>query len=104
MSVAEISEQDFEEKIKSGKVLVDCYADWCGPCQMLSPIIDELSDEIKDWKFYKLDADESAAVMEKYEIMSIPTLLLFENGELKDTLVGFKSKEDLGKILRNGNK
>ena len=94
MSVAQIAEQDFEEKVKTGKVLVDCYADWCGPCQMLSPIIDELAEEIKGWKFYKLDADEASSVMEKYEIMSIPTLLVFKDGKLEDMLVGLRSKED----------
>lgn len=99
MSVAQIAEQDFEEKVKTGKVLVDCYADWCGPCQMLSPIIDELAEEIKGWKFYKLDTDEASSVMEKYEIMSIPTLLVFKDGKLEDMLVGLRSKEDLKKVL-----
>lgn len=97
--VEEINENVFEEKIKSGKVLVDCYASWCGPCRMLSPIIDELSNEVSNYKFYKLNVDDAPDVSVRYGIMSIPTLLIFENGELKETLVGFKSKEELKKIL-----
>ncbi len=97
--VEEINENIFEEKIKSGKILVDCYAPWCGPCRMLSPIIDELSNEVSSYKFYKLNVDDAPDISVRYGIMSIPTLLIFENGELKETLVGFKSKEELKKIL-----
>lgn len=99
MSVVEIKENEFEEKIKNGKVLVDCYATWCGPCKMLSPIIDELSEEVDTCTFYKIDIDDAEEVSEKYNIVSIPTLLLFENGELKKQMVGFKSKEELEEII-----
>lgn len=99
--VIELREEEFENKIREdGKVLVDCYAPWCGPCRMLSPIIDELSEEINNVTFYKINIDDAASVSEKYEIMSIPTLLLFENGNLKETIVGFKSKEDLEELLK----
>lgn len=99
MSVVEIKENEFEEKIKNGKVLVDCYATWCGPCKMLSPIIDELSEEVDTCTFYKIDIDDAEEVSEKYNIVSIPTVLLFENGELKKQTVGFKSKEELEEII-----
>ena len=101
MAVEKINENEFEEKIKNSekKVLVDCYADWCGPCKMLSPIIDELAEEIDTVEFYKLNVDESAEIARKYEIMSIPTLLIFKNGELKEKTVGLKSKEELMKQL-----
>jgi len=102
MSVKALNEQNFYSSITEGKVLVDCYADWCGPCQMLSPIIEELAEEVTDWKFYKLDIDEEPEIAEKYEVMSIPTLLLFEDGELKDALVGLKAKDELKKILIEG--
>ena len=69
---------------------------------MLSPIIEELAEEVTDWKFYKLDIDEEPEIAEKYEVMSIPTLLLFEDGELKDTVVGLKAKDELKKILIEG--
>lgn len=99
--VIEINQNEFDEKVKiDGKVLVDCYAVWCGPCQMLSPVIDQLAEEIESITFYKLNVDESEEVAMKYNIMSIPTLLLFENGELKQTLIGFKSKSELEDILK----
>ena len=101
MKVKEIQEKEWKKTIdQKGKVLIDCYAPWCGPCRMLSPIIDDLSEEINNVTFYKINIDDAASVSEKYEIMSIPTLLLFENGNLKDTIVGFKSKEELEELLK----
>ncbi len=100
MEVINIKEEEFKEKIASGKVLVDCYAEWCGPCKMLSPIVDEVAEEVKDYSFYKLNVDECDEVTHEYMIMSIPTLLIFENGELKEKLVGFKTKEELLEILK----
>jgi thioredoxin 1 len=98
--VNELLEKDFNEKVKDGKVLVDCFATWCGPCKMLSPIIDELAKEITNYSFYKLDVDKNEEIARQYGIMSIPTLLIFENGELKQTLVGFKTKAELKEILK----
>ena len=97
--VKEIKENEFKEAIKEGKVLVDCYADWCGPCRMLSPVVDELSEELKDMKFYKLNIDDAEAVATEYGVMSIPNLLVFENGKLKNQLVGFRTKAELKKDL-----
>ncbi|MBR3523453.1 MAG: thioredoxin [Bacilli bacterium] len=97
--VEEINDEKFIEVVKEGKVLVDCYATWCGPCRMLSLIIDELASEKEDYKFYKLDVDNSNKVTKEYGIMSIPTLLIFENGELKEKVVGFISKEELEEKL-----
>ena len=98
MKVQEIKEKDFKEKIKGEKVLVDCYAPWCGPCRMLSPVIDELSEEIKDVEFYKLNTDEAENICLEYGIMTIPTILYFEKGELKNQSVGFHQKEELKNI------
>ena len=101
MSVIEIKENEFAEKVKeSKKDLVDCYATWCGPCRMLSPIIDEIANENKEYEFYKIDVDDAPDMSKKYGIMSIPTLLLFENGELKEKVIGFKSKDELEEILK----
>lgn len=98
--VTEITQNDFEEKVKeNGKVLVDCFAEWCGPCKMLSPVIDKLAEEIDTCTFYKLNVDDAEEVSSQYGIMSIPTLLLFENGELKRTSVGFKSAEELREFI-----
>ena len=97
--VKEIKEKEFKDLIKEGKVLVDCYADWCGPCRMLSPVVDALSEELKDMKFYKLNIDNAESIAMEYGIMSIPNLLVFEDGKLKNQLVGFRTKDELKKDL-----
>jgi thioredoxin 1 len=100
MTVYEINSNDFKEKISKGKVLVDYFGSWCQPCKILYPIIEELSNEIKDIKFYKLDVDESGDVAQSYEVMGIPTLILFNNGKEVKRIVGVKSKEELKKELK----
>ena len=99
--VKEIKEKEFSSVTgDKGKVLVDCFATWCGPCQMMHPIIEEVAGEVSTCKFYKLDVDECDNVPQEYGIMSIPTLLLFEDGKLVNTFVGFKTKEELLDILK----
>ena len=99
--VKEINQKEFSDVIKSDKkVLVDCYATWCGPCKMLSPIIDSLSEEVTNVEFYKLDVDGAEEVATKYDIMSIPTLLIFENGEVINRVVGLQSKDNLKELLK----
>lgn len=95
----EITENEFKNKISEGKVLVDCFAVWCGPCKMLSPIIEEVANEVTDCKIYKLDVDNAPNISKEYGIMSIPTLLLFEDGNLVKQNVGFISKEELIKFI-----
>lgn len=97
--VVEINQNEFEEKIKDGKVVVDCYAPWCGPCRMLGPVIEEVASEVSEYKFYKLNIDDAEDIAMKYGVMSIPTILVFENGELKNTSVGFKSKDEIKSML-----
>lgn len=100
MKVKEIQEKEWKKVIEQkGKILVDCYAPWCGPCKLLSPIIDELAEETKNCKFYKINVDDAEAISREYGIMSIPTILLFEDGELKEKTIGLKSKEELKKII-----
>ena len=100
MEVITIQEDEFFEKIKEGKVVVDCFATWCGPCKMLSPILDQVASETNGVSFYKIDIDEAEEVAEKYEISSIPTILVFENGELKNTSVGLKSKDEILEMIK----
>ena len=102
MAVTKIEEKNFKKvAIESKKkVLVDCYADWCGPCKMLGPIVDALSEEVEDYEFYKLNVDDAEEISREYGIMSIPTLLVFNNGELVDKSVGLLSKEDLKELLK----
>ncbi len=101
MEVIQITEEEFnEKKNEKGKVLIDCFATWCGPCKMLSPIIDEIAKETEDCKFYKIDTDTADNILEEYEIESIPTLLLFENGKLIKTEVGLKSKDEIKNMIQ----
>ena len=98
--VNEIKEKEFDEEIKEGKVLVDCYASWCGPCQMISPIIEEIASENKEYRFYKLDVDDAQTVTKEYGVMSIPSLLIFNDGKLIDKSVGLKSKSEIKDLLK----
>lgn len=78
-----------------GTVLVDFWANWCEPCKLTSPILDELRNELKEVKFVKVDINEESDVLDDYNVTSIPTLMLFKDGELKERLVGFRKKDDL---------
>lgn len=93
----ELTELNFEEEVlKSDKpVLVDFWAPWCGPCQMMGPVIDELSGEVTTAKIAKLNVDEHPAVAQKYGIMSIPALKIFKGGQVAKEFVGVQTKEKL---------
>ncbi|OGI37539.1 MAG: thioredoxin [Candidatus Moranbacteria bacterium RIFOXYD1_FULL_44_12] len=98
----EFTDQNFEaEDLKSDKpVLVDFWAAWCGPCQMMGPIIEELAEEVKDkFKVGKVNVDENRETAAKYGIMSIPTLIIFKGGKEMQQLVGAQSKEGLKEEL-----
>lgn len=97
--IKQIKENEFDEVVKEGKVVVDCFATWCGPCRMLAPVLEEISEE-SSYKFYKLDVDESEEKASEYGIMSIPTLLIFEDGKLVDKIVGLKSKDELKEMFK----
>lgn len=95
MAVVNLTEANFEQEIKEGKVLVDFWAAWCGPCQMLSPIVEEVAEEEDDLKVGKVNVDEQPALAMRFGIASIPTLLLFKDGELVNKSVGYMDKMDL---------
>lgn len=80
-------------------VLVDFWAAWCGPCRMLSPIIDEIAEEMDDIVVGKVNVDNEGELAQKYGVMSIPTLVVFENGEVKATSVGVKPKDVIISML-----
>ena len=90
-----INSQEFDNTIESGVVVVDFFATWCGPCTMLAPVIDELSGELENVNFVKVDIDQSMDLAQKFKIVSVPTLKVFKNGEEVDTLMGFMPKEVL---------
>ena len=93
-----INEANFDEKViqSSYPALVDFWAEWCGPCKMLTPVLEELSSENESKiNIYKVNVDENQQLAVKYGIRSIPTLLLFKGGEIQEQIVGLKSKSDL---------
>jgi thioredoxin 1 len=97
----EVTDQSFDEFVKSHpKVVVDCWAAWCGPCRMLSPIVDQLSEERTDITFGKLNVDQNPMVPMRYGIMSIPTLLYFKDGKLADKTLGALPKASLEARLK----
>ena len=94
MSVVSLTTADFDEAIAKGKVLVDFYADWCMPCKMVSPIIKELAEEYKDKvKVANVDIDRESALAARYGIMSIPTVILFNDGIQIKQFVGVQQKQ-----------
>lgn len=97
MEIIEISKNNFEQEVLNSNmpVVIDFWAEWCGPCKMLAPVIDNLAKEIDDIKFAKVNVDKEPELCRDFNVMSIPTLLLFENGELKNTSVGFITEDDL---------
>ena len=98
----EVTDANFDEFVKNNpKVVVDCWAAWCAPCRMLTPIIDELAEEKANVKFAKLDVDKNRAIPSRYGILSIPTLLYFKDGQLVDKTLGALPKKAIESRLAN---
>ncbi len=97
MSVLTITKDNFDkEVIKSDKtVLIDFWAPWCGPCRMVSPVVDEIAEEEKSIKVGKINVDEQPELAASFNVMSIPTIIVFKNGKIAKTSVGAKSKSAL---------
>lgn len=102
MAIAHATDQDFSQQIAEGVVLVDFWATWCGPCKMIAPVLEEIDAEMSDQvKIVKLDVDNNQATAAEYQVMSIPSLLLFKDGELVGKTVGFQPKEALVEFINN---
>ena len=99
-----VNEKEFDEIIKSGLTLVDFYADWCGPCKMLSPILEELDNEYSDITFIKVNCDNDIAVADRYGILSIPAVFLLKDGQVLGSTLGYHAKEDMRKFIENNIK
>lgn len=97
MSVLTITDNNFEDEVLNSDktVLIDFYADWCGPCKMQSPVVDQIAEERADIKVGKVNVDDNPELAEKYEIMSIPTLLVIKNGAVAKQFVGLTSKSEI---------
>ncbi|WP_409297328.1 thioredoxin [Peribacillus sp. SCS-26] len=100
MAIVKATDQNFTDETGQGLVLADFWAPWCGPCKMIAPVLEELDAELGDKvKVVKLDVDENQETAGKYGVMSIPTLILFKNGEAVDKVVGFQPKEALADLI-----
>ena len=102
MAVIHLTKDNFKEEVLEAKVpvLVDFWAAWCGPCQMVGPIIEEIGNEVTDQKICKVDVDENPELAREYRVMSIPTLAVFKNGEMVKREVGAKYKGEILEMLK----
>lgn len=100
-----INENEFENCVNdnSGVCLVDFYATWCGPCMMLAPILEEISDSRAGYTIYKVNVDENSKLAEKLEIDTIPTVCIYKDGKLLEKQVGFKNKDQIVSLLDKYN-
>ncbi len=102
MSAKVITVDNFTQEVleEDKAVLVDFWASWCGPCKMLSPIVEGLANELTDVKICKINVDEQPELAQKFQVMTIPTLILFKGGEKVNSSVGFQSKSDILDMLQ----
>ncbi|MCC0871950.1 thioredoxin [Staphylococcus aureus] len=100
MAIVKVTDADFDSKVESDVQLVDFWATWCGPCKMIAPVLEELAADYEGKAdILKLDVDENPSTAAKYEVMSIPTLIVFKDGQPVDKVVGFQPKENLAEVL-----
>ncbi len=100
MSVLKVNNANFDDVIKSEKtILLDFYADWCGPCRMVSPLVDEIAEENPQYLVGKINVDEEAELAQRFEVISIPMLVVIKNGEAISKIVGARPKKDILKAL-----
>ena len=102
MSVINLTTENFEEEVLNAKepVLVDFWATWCGPCQTMGPVVDELAQELTDIKVGKVNVDEQMTLAREYKVMSIPTFLVFKDGKVAERTLGVQEKSELEQLIR----
>ncbi|HET7656873.1 MAG TPA: thioredoxin [Bacillales bacterium] len=100
MAIVKATDQNFTEETSEGLVLADFWAEWCGPCKMIAPVLEEIDTEMSDKvKIVKLDVDNNQETAGNFGVMSIPTLIFFKNGEIVDKVVGYQPKEALVEVI-----
>ena len=102
MSIIHITAENFEAQVAnaSGKILLDFWAPWCGPCRMIAPFLEEIAAEDESVTIGKINVDDEMALAAKFGIVSIPTLVVMENGKAVNTAVGYRPKDDILKLLK----
>jgi thioredoxin 1 len=95
MSITNLNSKDFSDFIADECVVVDFYADWCGPCQMLSPILEDVAKQFKQVKFGKINVDQANDIANLYQVRSIPTIFFFKKGKISNFFTGFTPKEKI---------
>lgn len=101
-----LTKLNFEEEVLQSEklVLVDFWANWCGPCKMIAPVLEQIAEEYKEKvKIGKVNVDEESEIARQYQILSIPTLILFKNGKIMNVSVGFLSKSEIEKIIQQNS-
>jgi thioredoxin 1 len=99
--VPELTNGEFDDFVKEGTVLIDFFAEWCMPCVMMAPIVDELAEEFKGKiKVGKVNIEDNSETAQKFNVSSIPTFILFKDGQVKEQIMGAMSKDELGKVIR----
>lgn len=102
MSVIYLNNNNFDEEViqSDKKVLIDFYADWCGPCRMISPVIEEIAEEYPEYKICKVNVDEQQELAQKFQVMSIPAIFVLENGKIVNQSLGAKPKAQILDLLK----
>ena len=90
-----LTNDNFEIEIQEGVCVVDFFATWCGPCKMLAPVFEELSQEMSEAKFFKVDVDQALDIARKFSITTVPTMIIFKDGQAVDKMIGFLPKEHI---------
>ncbi|TBL71505.1 thioredoxin [Paenibacillus thalictri] len=100
MAIVNVTDQSFKNEVEgTGTVLVDFWAPWCGPCKMIAPVLEELDKEVDSLKIAKVNVDDNPESASRFGVMSIPTLIVFKDGQPVDKVVGFQSKDALKSVV-----
>ncbi|AZR73057.1 thioredoxin [Anoxybacter fermentans] len=100
-NIINVTDANWESEVLNhdGLVMVDFWAEWCGPCRMIAPIVEQISNEVEDVKVCKLNVDENIATAHRYQISAIPTIIFFKDGKPVDQVIGFTSKDNLKSVI-----